>query len=171
MDNVLGAVAQLPRVKLQRGGMPIEQPPEKLGPCWGRSCWSRSRSPSLRRRPTDCVPRDPKKFGPLPEWGVPRPQLHPSKSVHSRPRSPPRIMEVVALPRQQLMNRNEIIHWLRETDPDRLAQLWRLADRTRQEHVGGEVHLRGLVELSNHCVRLCGYCGLRRAMPAWIATA
>ena len=59
------------------------------------------------------------------------------------------------------MQRNEILDWLRETDPARLADLWRLADRTRQEYVGGEVHLRGLVELSNHCVRLCGYCGLR----------
>jgi biotin synthase len=58
------------------------------------------------------------------------------------------------------MQRNEILNWLRETDPARLADLWRLADRTRQEFVGGEVHLRGLVELSNYCVRLCGYCGL-----------
>ena len=59
------------------------------------------------------------------------------------------------------MQRSEILDWLRETDPARLADLWRLADRVRQEHVGGEVHLRGLIEISNHCVRLCGYCGLR----------
>ena len=56
---------------------------------------------------------------------------------------------------------NEILDWLRESDPDRLDDLWQLADRTRQEYVGGEVHLRGLIELSNYCVRLCGYCGLR----------
>ena len=61
------------------------------------------------------------------------------------------------------MQRSEIINWLRETDPGRLEDLWRLADRTRRENVGDEVHLRGLVELSNHCVRLCGYCGLRAA--------
>ena len=59
------------------------------------------------------------------------------------------------------MQRAEILRWLRETDPDRLNDLWQLADRARQECVGGEVHLRGLIELSNHCVRLCGYCGLR----------
>jgi biotin synthase len=59
------------------------------------------------------------------------------------------------------MQRGEILNWLRESDPVRLAGLWRLADQARQEHVGDEVHLRGLVELSNHCVRLCGYCGLR----------
>jgi biotin synthase len=60
-----------------------------------------------------------------------------------------------------MIPRNEILDWLQETDPDRLAELWRRADQTRQEHVGGDVHLRGLIELSNFCVRLCGYCGLR----------
>ena len=55
----------------------------------------------------------------------------------------------------------EITDWLSETDPARLAELWRAADDARQQHVGGEVHLRGLIELSNHCIRLCGYCGLR----------
>jgi biotin synthase len=59
------------------------------------------------------------------------------------------------------MQRDEILNWLLETHPTRLADLWRLADQTRQQYVGGQVHLRGLVELSNHCVRLCGYCGLR----------
>ncbi|MGA2031955.1 MAG: [FeFe] hydrogenase H-cluster radical SAM maturase HydE [Thermoguttaceae bacterium] len=61
------------------------------------------------------------------------------------------------------MSLSEIIAWLRETNPARLAVLWRQADRTRQEAVGGEVHLRGLIEFSNHCVRLCAYCGLRAA--------
>ena len=52
-----------------------------------------------------------------------------------------------------------------------LEDLWRLADQTRQKFVGGEVHLRGLIELSNHCVRLCGYCGFGRAISACTATA
>ncbi len=59
------------------------------------------------------------------------------------------------------MHRDEILAWLCEGDLARLADLWQLADRTRQHYVGGEVHLRGLVEISNHCVRWCGYCGLR----------
>lgn len=61
------------------------------------------------------------------------------------------------------MTLEEIRSWLRERDEARLADLWRWADTVRQQHVGGEVHLRGLVELSNYCVRLCGYCGLRAA--------
>ncbi len=60
------------------------------------------------------------------------------------------------------MNRSEILAWLREEDEERLAQLWRWADGVRRETVGDEVHLRGLIEISNHCVRQCGYCGLRR---------
>jgi biotin synthase len=32
----------------------------------------------------------------------------------------------------------------------------------RKEHVGDAVHLRGLIEISSHCVRQCMYCGLRQ---------
>lgn len=59
------------------------------------------------------------------------------------------------------MERSVILSWLQETDPARLNELWQLADQARQRYVGGQVHLRGLVELSNFCVRLCAYCGLR----------
>jgi len=59
------------------------------------------------------------------------------------------------------MEPSEIITWLRENDPPRLAELWRRADDVRRCCVGDEVHLRGLIEFSNHCVRRCAYCGLR----------
>jgi biotin synthase len=59
------------------------------------------------------------------------------------------------------LTRPEIIAWLRENDSHRLAELWQAADLVRQQQVGPEVFLRGLIELSNYCVRLCGYCGLR----------
>ena len=59
------------------------------------------------------------------------------------------------------MNKNEILGWLRETDAERLKNLWQRADETRRAHVGDAVHLRGLVEISNFCARQCLYCGLR----------
>ena len=59
------------------------------------------------------------------------------------------------------MDRAEIVAWLREEDEGRLRDLWARADETRRQHVGEAVHLRGLVEFSNHCVRQCAYCGLR----------
>jgi biotin synthase len=61
------------------------------------------------------------------------------------------------------MDRQEILHWLRCEDPEALRTLWEQADRIRGEQVGEAVHLRGLVEISNHCVRNCHYCGLRAA--------
>ncbi|HOW69360.1 MAG TPA: [FeFe] hydrogenase H-cluster radical SAM maturase HydE [Phycisphaerae bacterium] len=59
------------------------------------------------------------------------------------------------------ITRQHILQWLREDDPRRLAELWQQADQVRRDSVGDQVHLRGLVEFSNHCVRSCGYCGLR----------
>ena len=59
------------------------------------------------------------------------------------------------------LDQAEILNWLHEENPARLEELWRQADATRRSHVGDAVHLRGLVEISNHCVRQCAYCGLR----------
>jgi biotin synthase len=59
------------------------------------------------------------------------------------------------------LDRDRIQAWLREEDALRLEALWRAADDARRLHVGDEVHLRGLVEISNHCRRQCAYCGIR----------
>ena len=61
------------------------------------------------------------------------------------------------------IHRNQILAWLRQDEPRELERLWALANELRARHVGDAVHLRGLVELSNHCVRACGYCGIRAA--------
>jgi biotin synthase len=58
-------------------------------------------------------------------------------------------------------SREEILAWLRQEDTADLEDLWRRADAVRKRVVGDAVHLRGLIEISNHCVRQCGYCGLR----------
>ncbi|MCU0612483.1 MAG: [FeFe] hydrogenase H-cluster radical SAM maturase HydE [Candidatus Eisenbacteria bacterium] len=60
------------------------------------------------------------------------------------------------------MDRSTICSWLTERDPARLQALWDWADRVRASGVGDAVHLRGLIEVSNYCVRDCSYCGLRR---------
>jgi biotin synthase len=59
------------------------------------------------------------------------------------------------------LTRQELLGWLKETDETRLQLLWTEADHVRREHVGDAVHLRGLIEISNFCVRRCAYCGLR----------
>lgn len=56
-------------------------------------------------------------------------------------------------------SRNDIIETLK--DDSNNDWLFSLADKTRKEYVGDEVHLRGLIEFSNICKRQCKYCGLR----------
>ncbi len=58
-------------------------------------------------------------------------------------------------------SRDEVLAWLKEDDDWKLSFLWEEADRVRREHVGDEVHLRGLIELSSYCRRDCLYCGIR----------
>jgi biotin synthase len=69
-----------------------------------------------------------------------------------------------------ILDRDDIHSWLLESEPERLEKLWSLADSARRAHVGDEVHVRGLVEFSNRCVRTCHYCGLRagrRSLPRY----
>ena len=64
-------------------------------------------------------------------------------------------------PETKGLTRDEVLTWLKEEEEWRLSFLWEEADRVRREHVGDEVHLRGLIELSSFCRRDCHYCGIR----------
>jgi biotin synthase len=57
----------------------------------------------------------------------------------------------------------EPVQWLKERSPQKLDSLFHEADRVRKLRCGNAVHLRGIVEFSNHCRRDCLYCGLRRS--------
>jgi biotin synthase len=56
-----------------------------------------------------------------------------------------------------------ILEWLKTTDEEKLQSLWQQADQIRHNTVGNAVHLRGLLEISNHCARSCAYCGINIA--------
>lgn len=59
-----------------------------------------------------------------------------------------------------LLSRDELIEILYN---DRYnAELFTAADKTREKHVGNNIHLRALIEFSNICKNNCLYCGLRR---------
>jgi len=63
------------------------------------------------------------------------------------------------------MKPDEILLWLKETGEARLEELWARADAVRAREVGPAVHLRGLIEIGNHCVRQCLYCGINACAP------
>jgi biotin synthase len=63
------------------------------------------------------------------------------------------------------MTYEEIQSWLRAEEEDDLERLWAAADEARRHFVGDEVHLRGLIEVSNICVRQCAYCGISACAP------
>lgn len=55
----------------------------------------------------------------------------------------------------------EAIIELLNSKGDKLERLYQEADRVRQEHMGDEVYLRGIIEFSNICKNDCLYCGIR----------
>ncbi len=57
-----------------------------------------------------------------------------------------------------MLTRQDIVDLLTTTP---FEDVLRESDRTRKGCCGDEVHLRGIVEFSNVCVRTCSYCGLR----------
>lgn len=63
---------------------------------------------------------------------------------------------------KQITDRAEVIRLLKEENED---ILYKQADKLRQEYVGDEVHLRGLIEFSNICRNNCMYCGIRKDNP------
>lgn len=60
---------------------------------------------------------------------------------------------------QVILSRESIMELLSSVPAD---ELYRRADRVRQEALGDDVHLRGLIEFSNYCRNDCLYCGIRR---------
>lgn len=59
------------------------------------------------------------------------------------------------------MRLSEVLDFLSDNNPEHIADLYQKADEFRAEHMGSDVHLRGIVEFSNVCTKLCFYCGIR----------
>lgn len=59
------------------------------------------------------------------------------------------------------LSKEEIVYLLNLTDEKDKQKLFERADEVRAEYCGEEVHLRGIIDFSNHCEQNCLYCGLR----------
>lgn len=60
------------------------------------------------------------------------------------------------------LTRDEIVYLLSLNDKEDLQLLYKRADEVRAQYCGDEVHLRGIIEISNFCEQNCVYCGLRQ---------
>jgi biotin synthase len=58
------------------------------------------------------------------------------------------------------LEKNEIVLLLKDDTIN--EELFLASNRVREQYLGDEVHLRGLIEFSNICKQNCLYCGLRR---------
>ena len=56
----------------------------------------------------------------------------------------------------------EEIMFLLKVEEKNFKVLCSIANRVRQEYLGNNVHMRGIIEFSNYCSRSCKYCGLRK---------
>jgi len=64
--------------------------------------------------------------------------------------------------RKKPLFRKELVTLLEAEDKEEQDALFAAADRVRRQYMGDEIHFRGIIEFSNHCIRNCLYCGLRR---------
>ncbi len=61
-----------------------------------------------------------------------------------------------------MMQRDEIITYLKETDPKAIKDLYAKAYAIKQHYVNTIAYFRGIIEFSNYCTKNCYYCGIRR---------
>ena len=61
-----------------------------------------------------------------------------------------------------ISTKEEIIEILNQREPDLINQITQEAYKVKVENIGSKVFLRGLIELSNICVKNCLYCGIRK---------
>ncbi len=59
------------------------------------------------------------------------------------------------------LTREELVFLISRTEEDDFQAIINAGDEVRKRCVGSDVHIRGLIEFSNFCVKSCKYCGLR----------
>jgi biotin synthase len=64
---------------------------------------------------------------------------------------------------QKIFSKEDMVKILMAKEPEETARCYRDADQVREEFVGNDIHIRGIVEFSNYCKNDCLYCGLRRS--------
>lgn len=63
---------------------------------------------------------------------------------------------------RDIETKDEVLAILSETDPQEIEKILKEAYDVKVENIGSKVYLRGLIELSNICIKNCLYCGIRK---------
>ncbi len=58
--------------------------------------------------------------------------------------------------------KEDILYFLNTPNQDELEALYQRADQVRKQYVGDALHLRSIIEFTNHCRRGCLYCGINK---------
>ena len=59
-------------------------------------------------------------------------------------------------------DKQDILRLLALTDKQEIQDLFQQAYAVKKQYVGTKVYFRGIIELSNYCVKNCYYCGIRK---------
>jgi len=71
--------------------------------------------------------------------------------------------EIFTFDDKKKLTKEEIVYFLQTQNEAVIDRLFTEADRIRKKYAGNEVHIRGIIEFSNHCGKDCLYCGLRKS--------
>lgn len=74
--------------------------------------------------------------------------------------------EIENILKKDELDRDDLIAILDIDDPAEESALFKRAYAVKRQYVGTKVYFRGLIELSNVCVKNCFYCGIRRGNGA-----
>lgn len=73
-----------------------------------------------------------------------------------------RMIAIHDIVEKERISKEDLVHLLSIEDEEAVKTLFDIAYRIKGENVGRRVHLRGIIEMSNICVKNCFYCGIRK---------
>lgn len=71
-------------------------------------------------------------------------------------------MRIEEILEKEKLTRDDLITLMKITDSKELDMLYKKAYEVKTEEVGRKVYYRGLIEISNICIKNCNYCGIRK---------
>lgn len=71
-------------------------------------------------------------------------------------------MNIKEILEKKELNREDLIALMKISSPEELDLLFKKAYEVKTQEVGRKVYYRGLIEISNLCIKNCNYCGIRK---------